>query len=231
MRLFDNRYEPHRRKYTLALLMIERGARIRTVTQWTGLSKYCVQNLTRSYGSKTRIPCNRGRSPSKTAYFLKSLDVARESVALAYIALQYQAIPAGVVPDARTSLPGIERGERVMDAFEVYRALVPNARISLEHAILLIIELAERSALMLVRCRSCHDVMVADRLALRQERCPLCRPRPRPRTSLPAHRSERPRDLLRQQEFHEGVEEDNADSTRDGHNENEADREMARGHE
>ena len=88
MRLFDNRYESHQRKYTLALSMIEHGARIRTVTQWTGLSKYCVQNLTRSYGSKTRIPCNRGRSPSKPAYFLKSLDVARESVALAYIAIQ-----------------------------------------------------------------------------------------------------------------------------------------------
>jgi len=229
MRLFDNRYEPHRRKYALALSMIERGARICTVTQWTGLSKYCVQNLTRSYGSKTRIPCNRGRSPSKPAYFLKSLDVARESVALAYIALQYQAIPAGVVPDARTSLPGIERGEHVMDAFEVYRELLPNARISLEHAILLIIELAERSALILARCRSCHDVMVADRLALHQELCPLCRPSPR--ASLPARPTERPRDLLRQQEFHEGVEEDNADSTRDGHDENEADREMARGHE
>src|ERR1700691_1699723 len=160
MRLFDNRYESHQRKYTLALWMIERGARIRTVTRWTGLSKYCVQNLTRSYGSKTRIPCNRGRSPSKPAYFLKSPDVARESVALAYISLQCKAIPAAMVPDARTSLPGIERGERVMDAFEVYRALVPNARISLEHAILLIIELAERSALMLVRCRNCHDVMV-----------------------------------------------------------------------
>lgn len=176
MRLFDNRYESHQRKYTLARSMIERGARICTVTQWTGLSKYCVQNLTRSYGSKTRIPCNRGRSPSKPAYFFKSPDVARESLALAYIALQCQAIPAGVVPDARTSLPGIERGERVMDAFEVYRALLPKGLISLEHAILLIIELADRSALILARCRGCHDVMVADRLTLRQDLCRLCRP-------------------------------------------------------
>ena len=60
MRLFDNRYESHLRKYTLALSMIEHGARICTVTQWTGLSKYCVQNLTKSYGSKTRIKCKRG---------------------------------------------------------------------------------------------------------------------------------------------------------------------------
>jgi hypothetical protein len=194
MRVFDSRYESHQRKYTLALSMIESGARTRTVTQWTGLSKYNVQNLTRSYGSKTRIPCNRGRSPSKPAYFFKSLEVAHESVALAYIALQCQAIPAGMVPDARTSLPGIECGERVMNAFETYRALVPNGRISLEHAILLIIELAERSTLILARCRSCHDVVVADRLALRQELCPLCRPPPTARepSGAPKREAARP---------------------------------------
>ena len=188
MRLFDNRYESHRRKYTLALSMIEHGARIRTVTQWTGLSKYCVQNLTQSYGSTTRIRCNRGRSPSKPAYFFKSLEVARESMALAYIALQMQAIPAGVVPDARASLPGIVRGERLMSAFEVYRALLPEALISLEHAILLIIELAERRALTLGECRSCHDVMVVDRLRARQEFCPLCRPQAQPSAQREAAR-------------------------------------------
>ena len=46
MRLFDKRYEAHLRKYTLALSMVEHGARIRTVTQWTGLSNIAVQNLT-----------------------------------------------------------------------------------------------------------------------------------------------------------------------------------------
>ena len=125
-------------------------------------------------------------SPSKPAYFSKSLEVARESVAFAYIALQCQAIPAGVVPDARASLPGIVRGERLMSAFEVYRALLPEALISLEHAILLIIELAERSALVLARCRSCHDVMVVDRLGASPGALSHCRPQP-------ARLSERPK--------------------------------------
>ena len=179
MRLFDKRYESHLRKYTLALSMIEHGARICTVTQWTGLSKYCVQNLTKSYGSKTRIKCKRGDPPSQPAYFSKSPEVARESMAFAYIALQMQAVPAGVVPDARASLPGIVQGERLMSAFELYRALLPEAIISLEYAILLIIELAERSALALGECRGCHDVMVVDLLRTRQEFCPFCQPQGR----------------------------------------------------
>ena len=66
-----------------------------------------------------------------------------------------------------------------MSAFELYRALLPEAIISLEYAILLIIELAERSALALGECRGCHDVMVVDRLRTRQEFCPFCQPQGR----------------------------------------------------
>ena len=224
MRLFDKRYESHLRKYTLALSMIEHGARICTVTRWTGLSKYCVQNLTKSYGSKTRIKCKRGDPPSQPAYFSKSLEVARESMAFAYIALQMQAIPPGVVPDARASLPGIVHGERLMSAFELYRALLPEALISLEYAILLIIELAERSALALGECRGCHDVMVVDRLRTRQEFCPFCGPQER--------LSERPKTkLFRQQQFHQSVEDDNQEGTRHRHDENQGGREMAARHE
>ena len=218
MRLSDGRYESDRRKYTLAFSMIEYGARIRTVTRWTGLSKYRIQRLTKSYESTTRIRRNRGRSPSNLAYFLKSLEVASESVALAYIALQCQAIPAAVVPDARASLPGIVRGEYLMNAYEVYRALLPDAHISLEHAILLIIELAERRLLALGECRSCHDLMVVDRLGARQELCPFCR--------APTSAGATKLQLFRQQQFHQGVEEHNEDSTRHGHDENQGSGEM-----
>ena len=101
-----------------------------------------------------------------------------------------------------------------MNAFELYRALLPDGLISLEYAILLITELAERRTLALTRCRSCHDVMLIDRLARRQELCPFCRPHPR-RISL-ARLSERSHDLLRQQPFHDGIEDDNQACARDG---------------
>jgi hypothetical protein len=214
MRLSDDRYESDRRKYTLALSMIEHGARVRTVTQWTGLSKYRVQTLTQSYESATRARRKRGESPSQPAYFSKSIPLARESMALAYIALQMQAIPPVVTPDARASLPGLVRGERLMGAFELYRALLPDGLISLEYAILLITALAERRVLALVRCRRCHDVMLVDRLGRRQELCPFCRPTPSRVT--PARLSARSHELLRQQPFHDGIEDDNQAGARDG---------------
>jgi hypothetical protein len=202
--------------------MIEHGARIGTVTHWTGLSKYRIQTLSQSYESATRTRRKRGESPSQPAYFLKSLTLARESMALTYIALQMHAIPETRVPDARRSLPGIVRGERLMSAFEVYRALLPEGLISLEHAVLLIIELAERRTLILAHCRLCNDVMVTDRLGPRQELCPFCRPH---------RKTDHPRRLLRQQPFHQGVEEHNEHGTRHGHQEDDDCREMTSGHE
>jgi hypothetical protein len=191
VRLSADRYEGERRKYILALSMVEHGARLGTVAQWTGLSKWQVHNLTKSYASATRPQPKRGASPYQPAYFSKSLKLARESTAFAYIAFQMQAIPEGVVPDAPRSLPSVARGERFMSAFEVYRALLPDPLISLEYAILLITELAQRRTLVLARCTRCPEVIVLDRLGSRDGRCPQCRLKRRGRKSS--------RDLLRQQ--------------------------------
>jgi hypothetical protein len=223
MRLSDDRYESDRRKYALALSMIEHGARIQTVTRWTGLSKYRIQTLSQSYESATRTHRNRGDSPHQPAYFCKSLKIERESTALATIALQMQAIPDTTVLDARKSLPGLARGERLMSAFEFYCALLPEPLISLERAVLLIIELAERRTLILDSCESCSDVMVVDRLGRRHRTCSFCRPQPRPSTKPPR--------LLRQQQFHEGVKHDNHERAREGQGENEAHRKMRSVHQ
>ncbi len=156
MRLSADRYEGERRQYTLALSMVEHGARLRTITRWTGLSKFQIYNLSQSYASATRTRCKRGVSPYQPAYFSKSLKIARESAAFAYIALQMQVIPDDVVPDAARSLPSVTRGECLMSAFEVYRALLPD-------------------------CRSCPEVMVLDRLGPRHGLCPSCRTKHRVR--------------------------------------------------
>jgi hypothetical protein len=223
MRLSANRYEGERRPYVLALSMIEHGARNCTIKQWTGLSRCQIENLCLSYPSATRTPRKRGESPYQPAYFFKSLQLARESAALAYIASQMQALPDEVVPDAGGSLPSVTRGECLVGAFEVYRTMLPGPLISLEYAILLITELAQADTLILARCRSCPEVIVLDRLAPRHGLCPLCRSR---------HRAKRrSRDLLRQQQFHQGVEHDNHHGAERGHDQNQAGREMGSVHE
>ncbi len=49
VRISDPRYDRDRRRYDLALRMIRHQVRTRTISQWTGLSKYRIQTLFREY--------------------------------------------------------------------------------------------------------------------------------------------------------------------------------------
>jgi len=178
----DNRYEREGREHDLAVWMIAQDARTHTITRWTNLGRHRVQALSRCYqntapGDHRR----RGVSPFQAAYFAKSLKLEAESLAFAFFAYELQVIPYAVQSDARHSLPGLGRGERLRVAYDLYRRLVTGAHISLERAIVLVIELAERRNLSLRRCRICKDVMIIDRLGPPHDRCPFCRSDRQPR--------------------------------------------------
>jgi hypothetical protein len=179
MRASDDQYQRDFDKHDLAIWMIEHGARTRTVNAWTGLSRYRVQALSRRYDTRTGDHRRRGVSPFQSAYFAKSLTLEAESLTFALIALGLKVIPPTKLPEARRVLPDAERGARLMFAYEIYRALVPKGQISLERAILFVIELAARRNLTLRRCKTCPNVMVVERLGVRHEQCPLCRSRRR----------------------------------------------------
>ena len=155
--------------------MIQHEARTTTIALWTGLTKYRIQTLFRSYRHGGNHRRHRGAAPSQPALFSRSLTLECEAAALAYIGLQMEIIPPMVVPDAQHSLPGLARGEKLVTAFELYRTLVPQSRVSLEHAVLLMTELAQRRTLLLEQCEACDGLMVVDRLAVRKSTCAFCR--------------------------------------------------------
>lgn len=183
MRVTDDRYERDIRKHSLAKWMISYGARTRTIIRWTGLTRYRVQALSRRYAPTVGDHRRRGVSPFQSAFVGKSLNLELEALAWAYIAFELRVIPTRTLPDARRLLPNLNTGWRLMFAYEIYIALVPDAHISLERAILLVIEFAERKNLFLRRCRTCPDVMVIERLGVQHDQCPLCRHRRRAATS------------------------------------------------
>ena len=175
MRISDDSYTRDMRRYDLARRMIEYEARTTTIAEWTGLTKYRIQTLFREYthlGEHTR---HRGLSPFQPAFFSRTLLHECESVALAAIELEMEIIPEHLVPEAAKSLPGLARGERLLNAFDLYTTLVPEPRISLEHAVLLAKELAGARTLGLRHCARCHGLMVIDRLGTLHEDCAFCR--------------------------------------------------------
>jgi hypothetical protein len=87
----------------------------------------------------------------------------------------WSVIPPEVVPDARMSLPDLNRGERLLDAFDWNRRLVPSPQISLERAILLVLEFAEGRSLSVGRCKTCPNVLLLEQEGEIHDRCPACR--------------------------------------------------------
>jgi hypothetical protein len=163
--------------------------------QWTGLSKYRVQQLARRYRLNVNTE-RRGVSPSQTAYFRQSPQLEAESLVFIFMVLELRVIPADLHLKTRRELPELSRGERFMDAFECYCALVTDTHLPLERAILLVATYAQRKTVSLRFCEECKDLMLTARFG-RNVRCPFCRkdvpPEPAPSAledSTADHRSE-----------------------------------------
>ena len=180
MRRSENRHELDRRAQSLALRMMANGARTHTVMQWTGLSKYRVQQLSRHYRLNEGTQ-RRGVSPSQPAYFRQSPHVEAESLVFIFMVIELQVIPEDLQLKTRRAFPDLSRGERLMDAFECYCALLGEASLPLERAILLVAEYAKRKNLSLRYCEQCKDLMLTARFG-RSIRCPFCRNDIRPKS-------------------------------------------------
>jgi hypothetical protein len=69
---------------------------------------------------------------------------------------------------------GVPQGIALCEAYEAYRALVPAARISFEHLVYLFTALSRGDELRLASCAGCGALIVAERMALKEARCPYC---------------------------------------------------------
>jgi hypothetical protein len=180
MRVSNKCYTRELRSIELARRMLGLEARTQTICSWTGLTGDRVRSLSRVLGRDgvgRGASRQRGPSPSKFAVLMASPNVREEAPAIAGLCRCFGVIPGERCPDARTRLPGIERGERLCDALELFRQMVPETRITLEQVVLLVFTLAEGQGWTLGVCASCHATILIDRLALSRRLCAHCEPR------------------------------------------------------
>jgi hypothetical protein len=180
MRISDDRYSRERACMELALRFLRHEARTQTIRAWTGLSDDRIRKLYRSYMSHARryLPRHRGKSPHQIAYFTRSLRLQEETAVLASVlsllGVVPVALPAADAPEPAAAQPGLTRGELLCQAFEAFRALLPAAQISFEHAVFLATALARGDQLRLGNCCECGCVLVTERFPLRAVRCHHC---------------------------------------------------------
>ncbi|MFM1885899.1 MAG: hypothetical protein RL026_1056 [Pseudomonadota bacterium] len=184
MRISDARYSRDRLRFDLALRFIQHEARTSTIRAWTGLTDDRIRKLCRDYPAETgQAPTrHRGRAPRQAAFFIRSARLRRESSLLASVCYLLGVVPPLRVEDAPRSLPDVGRGMVLCEAYETYRQMVGKPRISFEHAVGLVMALADGDELRATRCRRCQGLVVAEPFRLRDSHCAECQTQPEGRT-------------------------------------------------
>jgi hypothetical protein len=183
MRISDDRYSRDRLRLDLALRFIHHEARTHTIRAWTGLTDDRIRKLYRTYlheADGSGVARHRGKSPRQAAFFMRTMRMRREAAVFASVSSLFGLItPQSILLDRAAGRddagsPGVIRGALLCEAFETYRALVEDARISFEHAVFLLGALHTGDELRVAHCRECRGVLVTDRLMLRTPVCNDC---------------------------------------------------------
>jgi hypothetical protein len=178
MRVTEERYARDLRRLHLAARMVRLEARTGTICAWTGLPEERVRTLYRTAmttGASTCVPRHRGPVPTNLQVFLRSHAARAESAAAAVLCRAFEAKGPTMADSHVVHAQRVAQGERLCQAYEVYRALCATPRLSFEHLLLLARELERGERLELAECERCEAVVLSERHAVEVRLCAVCR--------------------------------------------------------
>jgi hypothetical protein len=166
MQVLDDPLGRDMKRVSFAKRLFSHQVRTGRITFFTGLSRNRLTTLRRHWGvpKETR---RRGRSPWSAQKFLKD-DARAEGAAVAAICRKFGVFEA----DASV----MERGLRLCDAYEAYRACYPDATMEFEAVLLLMGELTHANLMQLGTCRRCRGAMLTARFEVTVRVCGHCEP-------------------------------------------------------
>ncbi|MBK6598551.1 MAG: hypothetical protein IPG25_11970 [Proteobacteria bacterium] len=171
----DARFDRYYRRIQLGLRLLAHGARAQTACDWSGLTPDRLITLKRRWlpdaGDGFRGPAPTSFQP----FFRSAVRLANATVfASIHHSLCQRSIPPG---ESWELQPGLENGERLCSAFEIFREWEPDADLEFDQAALLARGAANSENIELLRCLKCHSAMLIDKWARRREVCSGCRSR------------------------------------------------------
>lgn len=179
MRLTDDRYSGERQQFELALRMIRHEARTRTIRECTGLSDDRIRKLYARYfrdSGDMKVKRRRGKSPRQVNRYVKNPENQIQATTL--VALFCAGLLVRIDADGHVHAcwprPDVEFGHRLCRAYETYRLLHENAKLSFEWVWNLLQCISYNDELYLAHCRRCEARYVQDSYALDQRICPAC---------------------------------------------------------
>jgi hypothetical protein len=176
MRIIDDRYMQQRRRLDLAWRLIQYEVRTRTISIWTQLAARRIRALYKSYTPQpnTDVKRRRGLSPYRLEIILDSTRLRLEAAIFSALCKSLDVLPKETLSQPERTLPSLERGELLCEAYAWFRFEVPTAKLSLEQGLLVLNELARGEQIELAGCRSCSGVILSDRLSHGRLECAFC---------------------------------------------------------
>lgn len=177
MRVTDDRYTADIDKFNLAIRMIRHEARTGTIRTCTGFSEDRIRKIFNSYcrdGCSVRR--HRGKTPTRIRQFVNSTTRQLEATLLASLFLLCEAarIDRNGRAESTTGSDRVALGERLCQAYEAYRDLQADGRLSFEWGWNLYHSLVASRELYFAHCDICGGHYVQDAYALDYRRCPFC---------------------------------------------------------
>ncbi len=159
--------------------MIGHEARTRTIRECTGLSDDRIRKLYATYfrdSGNLSVKRRRGKSPRQVTRYVKNAENQLQSTTLValFCAGLLVRIDGKNRVQARWPRPDVEFGHRLCRAYETYKLLHENARLSFEWAWNLLHCISYNDELYLASCRRCNSRYVQDSYALDRKICPAC---------------------------------------------------------
>jgi hypothetical protein len=160
----DDQIGRYFRRIQLGLRFLAHGARARTTCQWSGLTPDQLVTLRRRwmFNSDERL---RGPSPSSFEIFFRSSTTSSQAALFVCICR---------IVGTANSRDSLEGGEKLCDAFEIFREWEPDAHLEFEQAVLLIAGSETAEKIELVNCPGCRIALLADKMGDARKTCRRC---------------------------------------------------------
>lgn len=173
----DGRFDRYYRRLRLGLRLLSHGARAQTASDWSELTPDRLVTLKRRWLPESGEGF-RGPAPTSFQTFFRSAlraDHATLFATIHHVRCQ-RSMPSATPMELQ---PCLENGERLCEAYEVFREWETDADLEFDQAVLLARGAARSEDIELTRCPDCRRALLIDKWARRREVCANCRRRKR----------------------------------------------------
>lgn len=169
--IMDDRVDRELRRRALATRLIAYQARTHTIEELTGFTRHQLATLRRRVGvsQDSRL---RGPAPSSFEPFFRSPRSRSEGAVIGLLYYAFNATKIG--KHKETTDNALERGERLCNAFALWRQFFPISPVEFEHLRLLGDGIIQNSEISFGYCSNCCALILVDLLAPQRRVCAYC---------------------------------------------------------